>query len=75
MNKNKLLKINLKDGKEIELILGKIVHSKSNKEMIYFDKMDNNRWRVIVSQKTISDFNDIANIEIIWFKEFVREIP
>lgn len=64
-NKNKIFKINFDNGKTLELVLGKIVHSKSNKEMMYFDKISNSRWRVIVSEKTIPDFNEISNIEII----------
>lgn len=62
---NKVLKINFKNGSSLELPLGKIVHSKSKKEMIYFDKAYDDRWRVIVSDKTMKDFNDISDIELI----------
>lgn len=65
MSANKVLKINFKDGTYINLILGKIVHSNSKKEMIYFDKITENRWRVIVSDKTINNFNEIDNIELL----------
>lgn len=62
---NKVLKINFRNGSSIDLLLGKIVHSKSKKEMIYFDKGSDDRWRIIVSDKTMDNFNDIVNIELL----------
>lgn len=61
----KTLKINFIDGSSIELELGKIVQSNNKKEILYFDKVFDNKWRVIVSDKTMKDFNSITTMELL----------
>lgn len=58
------LKIKFKNGMERDLPIGKVVYSKSGKPCIYFDKMPNGTWRVIVNESIIPDFDAIDTIEL-----------
>lgn len=62
---NRQLIFRMENGKDVILPLGKIVYSTANKESIYFDKMPNGTWRVIVNERIIPDIDDIDEIEFL----------
>lgn len=59
------LRINFNDGSYTDLNLTKATSIKSNNEMIYFDKLKDDNWRIIWSEKLIDDFSKVKNFEIV----------
>lgn len=59
------LRINFNDGTYKDLNLTKATSIKSNNEMIYFDKLKDDNWRIIWSEKLIDDFSTVKNFEIV----------
>lgn len=54
---------NGEDSRELEI--EKAVSVKSEKDFIFFEKMDNGKWRLTFSEATVEDFSKIKNFTIL----------
>jgi hypothetical protein len=59
------LRINFEDGTFKDLNITKATSVKTNNEMIYFDKLKDDSWRLIWNESLISDFSKVTNFEIV----------
>jgi hypothetical protein len=59
------LRINFEDGTFKDLNITKATSVKTNNEMIYFDKLKDDSWRLIWNEGLISDFSKVTNFEIV----------
>lgn len=54
---------NGEEAKELEI--GKAVSVKSDKEFIFFEKMDDGKWRLTFSESVVKDFSKIKGFNIL----------
>lgn len=59
------IRINFKDGSFKDLVLSKATSVKTQNQMIYLDKLQDDSWRLIWNETLIPDFTQVVNLEVI----------
>lgn len=63
MNEERKVKFNFTDGKSNTITIGKIVKAKGKRNVMYFDKLSNGVWRIIVSDDLVPEITNLNSIE------------